>query len=122
MHSHLLEQSFQKAVGARTGPLFYDPSAHKGGSDGNPHYKNMGERVAKWVRELGVDDSAVAPNDRWRHRFKTQARRVRMQEDIRDAIQGHVPRTEGEGYGDHPLDAMQREIELLPRYDVELRV
>jgi hypothetical protein len=34
----------------------------------------------------------------------------------RDSIQGHVPKTVGEGYGDVPPDISFQEIERLPPY------
>ena len=70
------------------------------------------------MRGLGIKDPLVAPNHGWRHRFKTVARKVRMNPETRDAIQGHVPRTEGEDYGEHPPEVMLEEIVKLPRYEV----
>lgn len=78
LHPHLLEQGFLAAIAGRTGPLFYDPANYRGGSEGNPQSKKVAERLAKWVRQLGVDDPEVQPNHGWRHRFKTQARLVGM--------------------------------------------
>ena len=69
LHSHLIEQgllTYAKARGAR--PLFYDPHRSRGGKDSNPHFKKVGERLAEWVRALGIDPR-VAPNHGWRHRF-----------------------------------------------------
>lgn len=117
IHSHLIEQGFHKL--GRAGddtPLFYDPGAYRGGKDGNPHFKKVGERLAKWVRSLGVE--GVAPNHGWRHRFKTVARAVRMDPEARDAIQGHAPKTEGQAYGEWPLEALRAEVEKLERYDL----
>ena len=62
-----------------------------------------------------MDDSHVAPNHGWRHRFKTLARRHQLDPAAADAIQGHAPRTEGERSGDRGIER-QREIEKLPRY------
>jgi len=98
--------------------LFFDPSLRRGGSDENPQMKKVGEHLAKWVREIGVTDPDVQPNHGWRHRFKTISRNIRMDPEIRDRIQGHAPRTEGEGYGDVSPSATLREIALLPKYDV----
>jgi hypothetical protein len=48
------------------------------------------------------------------------ARRKRLIPEIRDAINGHEPRTEGEEYGgDIDWDLMWPEIKLLPRIEVE---
>lgn len=118
LHPHLLEQGFMAAVKERTGPLFYDPANYRGGSDGNPQSKKVAERLAKWVRSIGVTDTEVQPNHGWRHRFKTQARLVGMDPETRDAIQGHSHRTEGESYGDHPPLALIRAVKLIPTYDI----
>jgi hypothetical protein len=50
-----------------------------------------------------------------RHRFKTVARKVRMDAEVRDAIQGHATRTEGEDYGEVTADVMLAEITKVPR-------
>lgn len=115
LHSHLIEQGFH-LLGKPDDPtpLFYDPKDHRGGSDGNPQFKKVGERLALWVRSLGV--TGVQPNHGWRHRFKTVARSVQMDPEARDAIQGHAPQTEGQAYGEWPLDALRAEVEKLPRY------
>lgn len=115
IHSNLIEQGFHKL--GRAGdptPLFYDPKAYRGGNDGNPHHKKVGERLAQWVRSLGIE--GVQPNHGWRHRFKTVARSVRMDSEARDAIQGHAPQTEGQAYGEWPLDALRAEVEKLPKF------
>lgn len=116
LHSHLIEQGFHKLgkEGDDT-PLFYDPQAHRGGTEGNPQFKKVGERLAKWVRSLGIE--GVQPNHGWRHRFKTVARSVRMDPEARDAIQGHAPKTEGQAYGEWPLDALRSEVEKLTRWN-----
>lgn len=118
LHPHLLDQGFPAVASALTGPIFYDPTHHRGGSDGNPQFKNVGEHLARWVRSCGVTDPRVQPNHGWRHRFKTQARNVNMNVEVRDTIQGHAPRTEGEAYGDTSPAAALREIVKLPRYIV----
>jgi integrase len=122
LHPHLIEQGFLAFVQkAGKGPLFYDPGRRRGGSDMNPQYKKIGERIGKWVRELGVDDPSIMPNHGWRHRFKTVARKVKMDVGARDYMQGHVPATEGEAYGDFPPDVLLHEISKLPQYEVRDR-
>jgi integrase len=119
IHPHLLEQGLIEMV-RKVGdmPLFYDPRRAREGRAGNPHHKKVGERLAKWVRELGVDDPHVQPNHGWRHLFKTSARRAGIEPELRDAIQGHAPRSVGEAYGDWPLDVLAQAISLLPRFNV----
>lgn len=116
LHPHLIESGFVDEVAKRKGNLFFDPSQHRGGSNAHRQSKKVGQRLCDWVRELGIE--GVAPNHGWRHRFKTQARFVDMDREMRDAIQGHAPKTEGEAYGDFPVRALMREIEKLPRYEI----
>jgi integrase len=116
LHPHLVEQGFPELANAADDYLFFDPIRRRGGSDENPQAKKVGEHLARWVREIGVSDPDVQPNHGWRHRFKTVSRNVRMDPEIRDRIQGHAPRTEGEAYGDVSVRATLREIKRLPRY------
>jgi integrase len=118
LHSHLIEAGlldYAKSRGTR--PLFYDPGRSRGAKDSNPHHKKVAERLAEWVRALGID-KRVAPNHGWRHRFSTLARLVGMPEDVRNVIQGHAGAKVADDYGETwPLVAL-REIEKLPRYVV----
>lgn len=117
LHSHLIEQGlleYARSRGKR--PLFYDPDRSRGGKDSNPHHKKVAERLAEWIRSLGIE--GVAPNHGWRHRFSTVGRLVGMPEDVRNIIQGHAGSKVADDYGDTwPLVAL-REIEKLPRYAV----
>lgn len=116
LHSHLIEQGFTALAkeGDET-PLFYDPKGIRRGSDSHPLHKQIGSKLAAWVRELGVTE-VLSPNHGWRHRFKTQARKVGMDTEARDAIQGHAPRTEAANYGDWDMETLRAEVEKLPRY------
>ncbi|UVO30318.1 tyrosine-type recombinase/integrase [Bradyrhizobium arachidis] len=118
LHSHLIEQGLLDYANSRgTQPLFYDPRRSRGGKDSNPHHKKVGERLAEWVRTLGIDER-VAPNHGWRHRFSSVSRLVGMPEDVRNIIQGHAGAKAADSYGETwPLVAL-REIEKLPRYAV----
>jgi integrase len=120
LHPHIIEQGFPDFVASRgPGPLFYDPTRNRGGSEENPQYKKVGDKLAEWVRKIGVDDPGVNPNHGWRHRFQKVAQKIRMIPEIRDGIKGHVPRTEGEEYGGSiDADVMWPEIKALPRYEV----
>lgn len=120
LHPHLVEQGLPMiAERAGDGPIFYDPTRGRGGSPKNAHHKKVGERLAAWVRDLGVDDPHVQPNHGWRHLFKTVARRAGMAPEVRDALQGHAPRSVGEAYGDWPIDVLAAAIAILPRYDLQ---
>lgn len=118
IHSHLIEQGITDlAKAGDETPLFYQPEAQRRGSGSHPLHTQMGSKLAKWVRELGVTE-VQSPNHGWRHRFKTQARRVGMDPEARDAIQGHAARTEGQAYGTWPVDALRTEVEKLGRYEL----
>lgn len=119
LHPHLVEQGFPDFVKKHgSGPVFYDPKRRRDGSDLRPQYQKVADKLGEWVREIGIKDEGVSPNHGWRHRFKTNARKVRMDVEIRDAIQGHKPRTEGEYYGEVPVEAKWIEIQRLPRIEV----
>ncbi|WP_082504562.1 DUF6538 domain-containing protein [Methylobacterium sp. Leaf111] len=119
LHPDLTAQGFPDFVRARgNGPLFYDPTRGRDGSAAHPIYKKVGERLAAWVRSLGVDDPGVDPNHGWRHRFKTVGRRAGIDPTVLDAIQGHAARTEGEQYGRFPTEALFDAIRRLPTYDM----
>lgn len=116
IHSHLIEQGILKLANANDPtPLFYDIPKN-GGSLVNPPPKQRASKLAAWVRSLGV--TTPQPNHGWRHRFKTVSRSSGIDAEVRDAIQGHVPRTEGEKYGKQPLPVLQAAVEKLPRYEV----
>lgn len=119
LHPHLLEQGFPAFAKGKKGPLFYNPSAGRGGSAANPHYKKVGERLAAWVREIGVADPEVAPNHGWRHLFKSLSRQAGFADGAADAVQGHSPSTEGAKYGDWPMKALAAEIAKLPRFKAQ---
>lgn len=120
LHGHLVEQGFVAFVRRRgQGPLFYAPERQKKGVSGqNPTYVRVGQALAEWVRGLGIEDPAVAPNHGWRHRFKTMGRRCGMDSAKLDAIQGHAQANEGGHYGGFPPDALKPEIDKHPRYEV----
>lgn len=118
IHPHLLEQGFAEFVKAQAkGPLFYNPARYRGGKAGNAQYNKVSERLAAWVRELGVNDARIRPNHAWRHLFKTKARGVFMDVGARDYMQGHVPATEGEAYGGYEPHVLAHEIAKVPRFE-----
>lgn len=118
LHPHVIEQGFMDYVRSRgTRPLFYEPARRRGGKDANPHYKKTGERLAEWVRSLGID-SRVAPHHGWRHRFSSVARFVGMPEDVRNVIQGHADAKVADRYGDTWPEVAYREITKIPAYRV----
>jgi len=117
LHSHLIEQGFHRLgkMGDDT-PIFYSLTKPLKDGEENHRPRKAGEHVSKWVRSLGIE--GVQPNHGWRHRFKTVARSAGMDPEARDALQGHAPKSEGQAYGEWPLDALRAEVEKLGRYDL----
>jgi integrase len=76
------------------------------------------ERLAAWVRGLGVDDLGISPNHAWRHLFKTIARRAGIKAGIRDAICGHAPRSTAASYEHATVEDMAEALKRFPRYTV----
>ncbi|WP_292693731.1 DUF6538 domain-containing protein [Mesorhizobium sp.] len=120
LHPHLVEQGLLKMVaGSKGGPLFYAESKRqrKAGSSRAGYARG---KVSEWVRDtVGITDPRVQPNHAWRHRFKTIARDVGIEHRYMDAIQGHADGSASAEYGENTMKALYREIQKLPRYNVE---
>lgn len=85
IHPELLRQGFIDFVSRSSGPQFYLRVSPRNGSDQNPTYKKVGERIAKWIREeVGIKDKNISPNHAWRHRFVTVADDVDMKDSTMD--------------------------------------
>jgi integrase len=119
LHADLVKQGFPAWVERQqSGPLFYHRPAK---SSRSPKYRGVKavERLAKWVRSLGIDDPEVKPNHGWRHTFKSRAIQAGIDARVRDAIVGHAPRTVADKY-EHPTVAdMAKALKRFPRYAVE---
>lgn len=110
VHPCLIKQGFVGFVqSAKSGPLFY--RSDRSGTISRPKASAVGGRISEWVREL-VPDKRVQPTHGWRHRFKTLARRVGMEAEARDYIQGHTIKGMGAIYGD--MAGLAREMAKLP--------
>lgn len=115
LHPHLVELGFPEFVaGCAPGHLFIAPDRN---GDVRGSWRTMKNRVAEFARTV-VSDPNVAPNHGWRHRFKTVGMEAGIDLRIIDAIQGHSPRTAGEGYGDVTVKVRAMAMEKLPRYDL----
>lgn len=119
IHQDLKDQGFLDFVASRRGrPLFFDKAKLSEGRKMTIH-RTRAEGLAEWIRSLeGMKDSAVAPNHGFRHRFRTECRRIFMDREVRNYLQGHAVETVGEGYGHVPLDISAPWIEMFPRFDV----
>lgn len=122
LHEHLIEQGFLAFVKANgDGPLFYNEAKQPAAADDptnprRPRYVKTRERLAVWVRSLGVDDPELSPNHAWRHTFKAIGFRCGISEKLIDAIVGHAPATVGRGYGEPTLADKAQELRKFPRY------
>ena len=123
LHEHLVAQGFLTFVtGHGAGPLFY--RAAKQSDEKNqlktkkPRYVQARQRLADWVRGLGVTDKELSPNHAWRHTFKQRAARAGIEPRTRDAICGHSPRTDADEYETPLLNDMAEALKKFPRYEV----
>jgi integrase/polyhydroxyalkanoate synthesis regulator phasin len=120
LHEHLLKQGFTEFVEKRgDGPLFYKPapSVKVGTKPRKPRYQQARQRVAAWVRSLGITDPTLQPNHAWRHTFKQIADRCGISERVSDAITGHAPATVSRGYGSPTLSDIAAALKKFPRYE-----
>ena len=124
LHEHLLEQGFLEfAASRRNGPLFYnqskaEPPESAATSPRKPRSARARERLAMWIRGLGVTDKEVSPNHGWRHSFKQIAARKGIPEGMSDYITGHAPATVARGYGAPTVSDMAEALKKFPRYEV----
>ncbi len=116
LHPQLEEIGLLEFVeNAVPGPLFYDEKDQKGRGA-----QNQSEKLAKWIRSIGLTDERIQPNHGWRHRFTTKARAVGMDHEKREYILGHTLPGLGSVYGD--MAGLYHEVIKLPRYDTDARV
>ncbi|WIY51468.1 hypothetical protein O9Z70_08160 [Devosia sp. YIM 151766] len=126
LHDHLIEQGFIEFVQkAKAGPLFYDLKAVKTDkpvdplNPPRPPYVIMRQKLADWVRKLGVTDPGVGPNHGWRHTFRRRAAKAKIEERIRDAFCGHTDPKVGRRYELPDIEELAEAIKEFPRYPVE---
>jgi len=116
LHGHLEELGFIAfAKAAPSGHLFLTPSADTGVVG---PWRGVKNRITEFVRTV-VSDKNVAPNHGWRHRFKTVGMETGIEHRILDAIQGHRPRNDGEGYGEVTIKSQAAAIAKMPRYNAK---
>ena len=77
------------------------------------------QRLAKWVRDLGVNDQELQPNHAWRHTFKQVADRAGISERMSDSITGHAHKSVGAGYGEPTLEDRAEAMKKFPRYEAQ---
>jgi integrase len=122
IHEHVIEPGFPDYAKSKgKGPLFYNPLTEKHDNDDplkprRPRAVMIRNKLAEWVRGLGIADTEIRPNHGWRHTFKTRATRARIDARIRDAICGHAPRTVGDQYITPTVEDMANALKGFPRY------
>ena len=125
IHEHLIEQGFIEFAKSRgDGPLFYNIESPLRATTNDPtnppraRSVKTRERIAGWVRQIGVTDKAVRPNHAWRHTFKGRAARAGIEPGMRDAICGHRPRTVADEYETPTVEDMAVALAKFPRYEI----
>jgi integrase len=124
LHAHLIEQGFLDFVASRrNGPLFYnavkgEPRVSVATSPTKPRYVQARERLAMWIRSLGINDKEVSPNHAWRHSFKQIAARKGIPDGMSDHLTGHAPASVARGYGAPTVPDMAEALKNFPRYEV----
>jgi integrase len=124
LHQDLIDQGFLRFVAEHSeGPLFYtpDPNNQQGNllTSKKPRSVQVRQRLAKWVRELGITDKEVQPNHAWRYTFKQIAARNKIEEAMRDYITGHAPATIGRSYTVPNLEDMAEAMKRFPKYQID---
>jgi hypothetical protein len=120
----MIEQGFLDFVKANgKGPLFYNEPTHRAASNDptnprKPRYVKARERVAAWVRGLGVNDPELSLSHAWRHTFKAEDFCCGISEKVLDAIVGHAPASVGRGYGEPTLADKAQALRKFPRYRI----
>jgi integrase len=122
LHPQLLDMGLPAMIRSLPqGPIFYNLKPFRGvAADPVERAQNAGAKVGEWVRKVvKITDPVLQPNHAWRHRFKTVAREVGMDVEIRDAIQGHEDGKAASDYGEVTIKAMWNALQAFPRYVVD---
>jgi integrase len=119
IHPTIIKLGFLDFVRQKgSGPLFYGGRQTKGSHDDRAKKhasKGVANHLAAWVREQGFTDKRKAPNHAFRHWFKTTCPKLRIQESIADAIQGHAGKRDAADIYRHvDLATMNRAINRIP--------
>ena len=131
LHSKLIAEGFidyWRKLPA-DGPLFPDLTDGRYGRSGTAT-KNIGRWLRRVQKEFGlvlVEEPRFAPNHSWRHRFKSEARRVGkdqrpiMSEETSDALTGHYEGKVSRDYGEYYVDSVLRPAieSMLSPFDIE---
>jgi integrase len=124
IHEHVIDQGFLDYVKSKgRGPLFYTPDLNATDTDvinpRRPRAVKARERLAGWVREIGVTDKEISPTHAWRHTFKRRAARARIEKGVRDFICGHATKSVGDHYETPSVEDMANALRQFPRYAID---
>jgi integrase len=123
LHEHLIKQGFVRfAKASGKGALFYNEAKETSGTDPTnpkrPRAVKARERIAAWVRKIGVTDPELRPNHAWRHTFKKIGDRAGLSEKMLDTICGHTQVSEGRKYGEADLADKAEALSRFPRFNI----
>jgi integrase len=131
LHSKLIAEDFIDYWRElpKHGPLFPDLKDGRYGRAGTAT-KNIGRWLRQVQKETGillVEEPRFAPNHSWRHRFKSEARRVGedrrpiMSEETSDALTGHYEGKVSRDYGEYYVDSVLRPAieSMLSPFDIK---
>jgi integrase len=125
LHEHLIAQGFLEFAHSKgNDPLYNTVSPLRATTDDptkpvRPRSVKTRERLASWVRSMGVTDTAVRPNHAWRHTFKRRAARAGIEKGMRDAICGHSSRAVGDQYETPTVADMAEALKKFSRYEIK---
>jgi integrase len=131
LHSKLIAEGFIDYWRElpKEGPMFPDLKDGRYGRAGTAT-KNIGRWLRQVQKETGillVEEPRFAPNHSWRHRFKSEARRVgedrrpMMSEETSDALTGHYEGKVSRDYGEYYVDSVLRPAieSMLSPFDIK---
>jgi integrase len=124
LHEHLIEQGFIDFVeAAPKGPLFYELSSERPIKDPlnppRPASVVLRNKLAAWVRSLGVEDKGYSPGHSWRHTFARRAARAGIEERLRNAFCGWVDTRAKRVYETPTVEDLAKAIDQFPRYEIK---
>jgi len=91
------------------GPLFPDLKPDRFGRRAGTATKEMGRWLRRAQKVLGillVDKVRYVANHSWRHRFKSECRRVQIEEEVHDALTGHRDGKVSRDYGEYYIESV----------------
>lgn len=125
LHRHLVELGFVDMVRhIGDGPIFYD--GRKDGLEITSRAIMVGRaqeaatKVSEWIKDkLHIEPPLGRPNHAWRHAHTSRCRSAGLDESTWKYMMGSGPKDARDGYGSWMPEVIDREINKLPRFQVE---